>query len=88
MDKKIKVLWTNNDLEFRPKEFDNFCKKKGSLRYHIVAYTPRQNKIAEKLNRTLLEKTRCILINNNLPKLFGQKLLTQQLNNKVSKLSN
>ena len=68
--KKIKVLRTDNGLEFCSKEFDNFCKKEGILRHHTVPYTPQQNGVAERLNRTLLEKARCMLINANLPKSF------------------
>ncbi|KAK4404213.1 Retrovirus-related Pol polyprotein from transposon TNT 1-94 [Sesamum angolense] len=40
-------------------------------------YTPQQNGVAERMNRTLLEKVRCMLISSGLPKSFwGEALVT------------
>lgn len=38
-DKKIKMLSTDNGLEYCSKEFEEFCKSKGIARHRIVAYT-------------------------------------------------
>jgi len=40
IDKKIKVLRTDNGLEFRNREFDAFCNSQGILRNKIVRNTP------------------------------------------------
>ncbi|XP_060210715.1 uncharacterized protein LOC132637677 [Lycium barbarum] len=69
-DRKIKCLQTNNGLEFCNEEFDNFCKIHGVLRYRTVRHTPQQNRVAERMNHTLLEKARCMLSNAKVPKEF------------------
>ncbi|KAG8503021.1 hypothetical protein CXB51_000861 [Gossypium anomalum] len=40
------------------------------MRHLIVRHTPQQNGVAEQMNRTIMEKVRCMLSNANLPKLF------------------
>ncbi|XP_059310683.1 uncharacterized protein LOC132062049 [Lycium ferocissimum] len=69
-DRKIKCLRTDNGLEFCNKEFDNFCKIHGVLRHRTIRHTPQQNGVAERMNRTLLEKARCMLSNAKVPKEF------------------
>jgi len=68
--KKIKILRTDNGLEFCSSEFDNFCKDAGIVRHRTVRHTPQQNGVAERLNRTLLERARCMLLNADLTKDF------------------
>ncbi|CAA3009529.1 Retrovirus-related Pol poly from transposon TNT 1-94 [Olea europaea subsp. europaea] len=55
LDKKLKTLRTNNGLEFCNIEFDNFCKQKGITRHRTVKYTPEQNGVAERMNRTIMK---------------------------------
>ncbi|KAH9650271.1 hypothetical protein KPL70_026312 [Citrus sinensis] len=74
--KKIKRLRTDNGLEYCSNEFDEFCKNKGIIRHKIVRHTPQQNGLAEKMNRTLLEKVRCMLFNANLSKHFWVEAVT------------
>ncbi|KAL2471172.1 Integrase catalytic domain-containing protein [Abeliophyllum distichum] len=40
------------------------------LRHKIVPYTPQQNRVAERMNRTLLYKVRCMMISSGLPRSF------------------
>jgi transposase InsO family protein len=68
--RKIKTLRTDNGLEFCSKEFDQFCKNEGIARHHTIRHTPQQNGVAERMNRTLLERTRCLLSNAGLGKEF------------------
>lgn len=69
--KKIKALQTDNEVsEYCNKEFNNYLKSYGIKRRLTVAYTPQQNPISERKNRTLIEKTRCLLIEANLPNSF------------------
>ncbi|GAB2266514.1 hypothetical protein Dimus_037897 [Dionaea muscipula] len=76
-DRKIKVLRTDNGLEFCNVLFDDFCKHNGIERHRIIIKTPQQNGIAERMNRTLLEKVRCLLFTASLPKcLWGEALNT------------
>ena len=68
---------TDNGLEFCNIEFDNFCKENGIMRHRTVKHTPQQNGVAERMNRTLLEKVRCMLVSSGLPNLFwGEAVMT------------
>ncbi|KAG8474336.1 hypothetical protein CXB51_034001 [Gossypium anomalum] len=68
--KQIKYLHTDNGLEFCSDEFNRLCKSKGIVRHLTVRHTPQQNGVAEQINRTIMEKVRCMLSNANLPKSF------------------
>ncbi|KAG8489014.1 hypothetical protein CXB51_016944 [Gossypium anomalum] len=68
--KQIKYLRTDNGLEFCSDEFNRLCKSKGIMRHLTVCHTPQQNGVAERMNRTIMEKVKCILSNANLPKSF------------------
>ncbi|MCI46237.1 copia-type polyprotein, partial [Trifolium medium] len=43
---------------------------KGIKKHITVAYTPHQNGLAERMNKTLLEWLRCMLLGAGLPKSF------------------
>ncbi|KAL2237106.1 UNVERIFIED_CONTAM: Retrovirus-related Pol polyprotein from transposon TNT 1-94 [Sesamum indicum] len=76
-DKKLKSLRTDNGLEFCNKQFSEMCDKYGIRRHKTNPYTPQQNGVAERMNRTLLDKVRCLLISSGLPKTFwGEAVLT------------
>ncbi|KAG8492439.1 hypothetical protein CXB51_009727 [Gossypium anomalum] len=70
MGKQIKYLRTDNGLEFCSDEFNRLCKSEGIVRHLTVRHTPQQNGVAERMNRTIIEKVRCMLSNANLPKSF------------------
>lgn len=53
-EKKIKTLRTDRGGEYCSKEFDAFCKEKGIKRQLTTAYTPQQNGVSERKNRTIL----------------------------------
>ena len=74
---KVKCLRTDNGLEFCNKEFDQFCQQEGIKRHLTVPGTPQQNGTAERMNRTLLEKARCLLISAGMKKsLWGEAVTT------------
>ncbi|KAH9718038.1 hypothetical protein KPL71_022065 [Citrus sinensis] len=68
--RKVKRLRTDNGLEYCSNEFDEFCRKMGIARHKTVRNTPQQNGLAERMNRTLIEKLRCMLLSSNLSKHF------------------
>ncbi|KAL2232804.1 UNVERIFIED_CONTAM: Retrovirus-related Pol polyprotein from transposon TNT 1-94 [Sesamum indicum] len=75
--KRLKSLRTDNGLEFCNKSFSDMCEEFGIKRHKTNPYTPQQNGIAERMNRTLLDKVRCLLISSGLPKTFwGEAVLT------------
>lgn len=68
--KKVKRLRTDNGLEFCEEDFNKFCEDEGIARHHTVVRTPQQNGVAERMNRTLIERVRCILSHSGLGKKF------------------
>eukprot|EP00253_Pinus_taeda_P018118 PITA_18118 len=60
-EKKRKVLRTDNDGEFCSKEFEEFSKKCGIAWQKTTPYTPEQNGVAERMNKTLIERARSML---------------------------
>ncbi|KAE8667244.1 hypothetical protein F3Y22_tig00112428pilonHSYRG00010 [Hibiscus syriacus] len=67
---KIKCFRTDNGGEYTSEEFDDFCRKEGIKRQFTVANTPQQNGVAERMNGTLLERTRAMLRDAGLEKSF------------------
>lgn len=46
----------------------------GILRQKTVTHTLQQNGLAEKMNGTILERIRCMLLSSSLPKLFWKEV--------------
>ena len=64
-------------MEFCNQPFDSFCAAKGIARHRTIRMTPQQNGLAEMMNRTLMDKVRCMLIQSKFPKtLWAETLLT------------
>jgi hypothetical protein len=42
-ERKLKVLRTDNGMEFCSTDFKSFCRKEGIVRHHIIPHTPQQN---------------------------------------------
>ena len=59
---KIKELRTDNGTEYLPIVFQQYLKQNGIKHNTSVEYCPQSNGKAERLNRTLIEKARCMLI--------------------------
>ncbi|XP_016649728.1 PREDICTED: uncharacterized protein LOC107881140 [Prunus mume] len=54
IEKTIKVIRTDRGGEYNSKAFENFCAIHGVRRQLTTAYTPQQNGVAERKNRTIL----------------------------------
>ena len=68
--RKIKVLRSDNGGEYRSDPFLKLCRDEGKERHFTVREIPQQNGVEERMNKTLLEKIRCMLSNARLPKNF------------------
>jgi len=68
--RSVKVIRTDNGLEFCNREFDQMCKDGGIIRHLTAPENPKQNGVVERINRTLLERVRCMLFHAQLPKSF------------------
>lgn len=64
---KIRCLQSDNGTEYRNQKFDTFLKKHGIARRLSAPYTAHQNGIAERKNRTLVEKARCMMLESKAP---------------------
>ncbi|GJY62943.1 putative ribonuclease H-like domain-containing protein [Tanacetum coccineum] len=70
VDKKVKIIRSDNGTEFKNKVLDDFCREKGIKREYNVARTPQQNGVAERRNMTLIEAARTMLADSKLPTTF------------------
>lgn len=70
---KMKVFRTDRGGEFLSKEFENYCDETGLKRHYTAPYTPQQNGVVERRNRTVVEMIRMILKFKVVPKkLWGE----------------
>ena len=85
----IKVLRIDKGMEFCSNLFQNFYKSEGILRHLTVLHIPQQNGVAERMNRTILEKVRYLLSNASLSKQFWAEAanMTIYLINRSSSLA-
>nr|GEW92365.1 putative ribonuclease H-like domain-containing protein [Tanacetum cinerariifolium] len=60
-DLKVKIIRCDNGGEFKNKEMNEFCTKKGIRREFSNARTPQENGVAERRNRTLIKAARTML---------------------------
>lgn len=66
----IKGLRTDQGGEFTSQNFNDFCAAHGIHRQLTASYTPQQNGVAERKNRTIMNMVRCMLISKQVPKTF------------------
>ncbi|GKB21998.1 putative ribonuclease H-like domain-containing protein [Tanacetum coccineum] len=76
VDKKVKIIRSDNGIEFKNRVMDDFCKEKGIKREYSVARTPQQNGVAERRNRTLIEAARTMLADSKLPTTFWAEVVS------------
>jgi hypothetical protein len=69
-ERNLKVLRTDNGLEFCSVDFKSFCRKEGIVRHHTIAPMPQQNGVAEGMNRTIISKAHYMLSNSGLSRKF------------------
>eukprot|EP00171_Calliarthron_tuberculosum_P003822 IDg3822t1 len=64
---QVRSLRTDNGTEYVNNAFKNYLSSKGIEHQTSAPYTPEQNGLAERTNRTLIEKARCMLRHADLP---------------------
>ncbi|KAF2881846.1 hypothetical protein ILUMI_24326 [Ignelater luminosus] len=65
---KFKTLRSDDGGEFCGEKFEKFLKANGIEHQKTNSYTPRQNGMLERMNYTIVEKARCLLLDANLEK--------------------
>ncbi|TQD81825.1 hypothetical protein C1H46_032578 [Malus baccata] len=64
---KIKSLRSDRGGEFLSSEFTKFCETEGIQRQLTMAYTPQQNGVVERKNRTVVEMAKTMLHDRGMP---------------------
>ena len=72
---KLKILRTDNGGEYTSNEFQNYLEQNGIVHQPTVAYSPQQNGVAERMNRTLMDLVRSMLHAKNMEKPFWAEAL-------------
>nr|GEV60647.1 hypothetical protein [Tanacetum cinerariifolium] len=67
IDQKVKIIRSDNGIEFKNHDLNQFCGMKEIKREYSVARTPQQNGITKRKNRTLIEAVRTMLADSLLP---------------------
>ena len=68
--KRLKCLIYDNGGEYCSKEFDSYCSHNGIHREKIVPGTPQENGVSERMNRTIMERARCMICMQGFPYSF------------------
>ena len=73
---KLRTLCTESGREYSFAEFTMYLKKEGVHHEFTVPKTPKQNGVAEQMNRTLVEVVSSMLSDAKLPKKFWAEALS------------
>jgi transposase InsO family protein len=69
-ESKIKTLRTDNGGEFCSQQMESYLKAAGITHQKTNPYTPEQNGLCERFNRTIVERAKCLLFEAELDKSF------------------
>ena len=69
-EEDVKFLRSDNGGEYTSNSFAKFCTEKGISHQFTVPYCPQQNRVAERMNRTIMEGARSMLYHAKLPLEF------------------
>ena len=67
---KLQKIRSDNGGEYTSNEFSEYCKQMGEVHEFSNPHTPEQNGVSERLNRTIEDAARSMLIQANLPLSF------------------
>jgi transposase InsO family protein len=68
--RRIKVLRSDNGGEYTSRDFSYFCIEAGIKREYTVPHNPQQNGVAERKNITVIEATKEMIHDHNLPMIL------------------
>ncbi|GJY55771.1 retrovirus-related pol polyprotein from transposon TNT 1-94 [Tanacetum coccineum] len=71
----IKALWSDRGEEYLFISFTKFYEEQGIKRFLTTPYSPDQNGIAERKNRTIINMVRSMLKSKNMPKEFWAEVV-------------
>lgn len=79
-ERKIKTVRGDNGTEYENNNFADFFAKHGIKHEKSAPYSPQQNGLAERMNRTIIEKVRCMLLESGLSKQFWAEAVLAAVN--------
>ena len=68
--KRLKCLIYDNGREYCSKEYDSYYLYHGICREKTILGTPQENGVLERMNRTIMERARCIRLHVGFPLQF------------------
>lgn len=75
-NKNIRILRSDNAKDYLPNSFQSYPTQHGILHQTSCVYTPKQNGVAERKNRHLLEVSGALMFHMGVPKPFWTNVLT------------
>ncbi|GJS62582.1 putative ribonuclease H-like domain-containing protein [Tanacetum coccineum] len=85
LNHRVKIIRSDNGTEFKNRDMLEFCRNKGIKQDDSNARTPQHNGVAERMNRTLIEAARTMLIDSLLPTTFWTEAVSKRLIHPLSK---
>ncbi|GJT98735.1 putative RNA-directed DNA polymerase [Tanacetum coccineum] len=76
---KMKVFRTDRGGEFLSNQFTTYCNETGLERHYTSPYSPQQNGVVERRNRTVLEMVRCNLKTMSMPDVLWGEAVTHSV---------
>lgn len=73
--KKVKCIQSDNGGEYCNEEFNKYLADQGIERRLSTPHTPQQNGVAERMNRTLLDMSRCLLLQSGMGATFWSEAI-------------
>jgi transposase InsO family protein len=74
---KLRVLRTDNDVEFMAAEFTSYCADKSVQHHYSAPYNPQQNGVIERRNQTVVGMAQALLKQRGMPTIFwGEAVVT------------
>eukprot|EP00775_Hariotina_reticulata_P001034 gene1034-1371_t len=76
-EQEVKQIRTDNGTEYVNDALTAYFSSKGIIQQHTMPFSPEQNGAAERVNRTLMERARAMLIESGMQQeLWGEAVLT------------
>jgi transposase InsO family protein len=72
-ERKLKIIWSDIGGEFTSAHFEQFLGAGGVQHQKTAPYTPQQNGVIERANRTHVERARSMLSQAEMPKSFWSR---------------
>jgi transposase InsO family protein len=75
--RKLRVLRTNNGVEFTVAKFTSYCTDEGVQRHNSAPYSPQQNNVIKQRNQTVVGMARALLKLRGMSAVFwGEAVVT------------